>query len=142
MSDHNVTAGFYARMKRVRQKTGLSQKEMASELHIKHHCYAKYEQGLNLPSYKVLHRITQKYDVTLDWLVFNRGPENYSTSRNTAAEKERLQKQVKEQQQAIGDLDELIAFMDENPMFKHKVLGYFYRYKAEKAGEKLPETEI
>lgn len=53
----------------LRQKAGLSQKQVASVLNIARSSYNNYEQGVCEPSIERLIKLADYYNVTLDYLV-------------------------------------------------------------------------
>ena len=53
----------------LRQKAGLSQKQVASVLNIAQSSYNNYEQGVCEPSIERLIKLADYYNVTLDYLV-------------------------------------------------------------------------
>ena len=60
---------FPTKMRRVREKTGLSQAKTAKKLQIPRSTLGKYELGQLQPSLETLARITMVYDVKADWLL-------------------------------------------------------------------------
>ena len=49
---------FGDRLRRVRKETGLTQKEVAEQLHLHRSTYTKYERDQSEPSLAVLYRLT------------------------------------------------------------------------------------
>ena len=49
---------FGDRLRRVRKETGLTQKEVAEQLHLHRSTYTKYERDQSVPSLAVLYRLT------------------------------------------------------------------------------------
>ena len=63
---------FSIRLIFLRKKAGLTQKEIASIIHIERSTYAYYETGKTTPSYKVVEALCNLYQVTADWLLFGK----------------------------------------------------------------------
>lgn len=57
------------RLKELRLKKGLNQKEIANELNIEYQNYNKYELNKNEPNIATLIKLANYYDVSLDFLV-------------------------------------------------------------------------
>ena len=56
------------KLKELRQKLGLSQKEFAEKLGIEYQNYNKYELGKNEPSIETMIKIPYDYGISLDYL--------------------------------------------------------------------------
>ncbi len=62
------------RLKKIRRKLGLTQKEFATSIEISEATLRRYESGQNFPDAEVLERIADKYGVNIHWLVTGKGP--------------------------------------------------------------------
>lgn len=67
MTDTNLTI-FAERLKELRQKCGLTQKEFADSLSITASALSAYENNSVNPSLLIAKKISEKYSVSLDWL--------------------------------------------------------------------------
>lgn len=100
------------RIKRLRQEKGWSQAQLASKLNTHPKQVSKYERGINLPSTEVLVRMTQIFNVSADYLIFE---ERSDKDQSSIADRELVQKlseidKLSEQDKAIvkGVLDTFI----------------------------------
>lgn len=100
------------RIKRLRQEKGWSQAQLANKLNTHPKQVPKYERGINLPSTEVLVRMTQIFNVSADFLIFE---ERNDTDQSSIADRELVQKlseidKLSEQNKAIvkGVLDTFI----------------------------------
>ena len=59
-----------SRIKALRNKHGFTQHEMAEKLGLEHNSYAKMESGSNIPSVKILMRISEIFNVSVDLILF------------------------------------------------------------------------
>lgn len=59
---------FHEQLRKLRQATGLSQKQFAEAIGFRKDLYNKYEQGVARPSYETLLRIADELGVSLDAL--------------------------------------------------------------------------
>lgn len=53
----------------LRQGEGLTQKEVAVQLHLERSCYTYYELGRSNPSYRSLLGLARLYGVTVEYLI-------------------------------------------------------------------------
>ncbi|UKS25059.1 helix-turn-helix domain-containing protein [Paenibacillus sp. HWE-109] len=60
---------LYKMLIRLREKTGLTQKDLATKLGIARTTYSGYENGAREPDLETLKRIADYFDVTLDYLL-------------------------------------------------------------------------
>jgi len=57
------------RIKALREKAGITQEQLANQLHIGYSHLSKIEVGTRTPSIDVLLELSDFFDVSLDWLV-------------------------------------------------------------------------
>lgn len=57
------------KLKKLREKNGLTQQEVADRLNIGQVSYARYENGTRMPNTEMLARLAQLYNVTSDYLL-------------------------------------------------------------------------
>lgn len=60
---------FSQRLKQSRQMRAFTQQQIADLLDITINSYQKYEQGTRSPSFDILIKIADLYDVSIDWLL-------------------------------------------------------------------------
>jgi transcriptional regulator with XRE-family HTH domain len=101
------------RIKRLRQEKGWSQAQLAKKLKTHPKQVSKYERGINLPSTEVLVRMTQIFNVSADFLIFE---DRNEKDQSSIADRELVQKlseidKLSEQDKAIvkGVLDTFIV---------------------------------
>lgn len=59
---------FSERLKELRKRKNLTQKELAEQIGIKRNSYSDWENGKTEPSYENLVMLADLFDVSLDWL--------------------------------------------------------------------------
>lgn len=64
---------FPSKLKRAREETGFSQRDVAKELHIDQSQIARYETGRTQPDIETLGRLADFYGVSTDWLIGTKG---------------------------------------------------------------------
>lgn len=65
--------GFASKLKKARQNTGFTQREIEKETGIKQSLIARYETGNLEPSIETLGILADFYGVSVDWLLGTRG---------------------------------------------------------------------
>ncbi|MCP5054979.1 MAG: helix-turn-helix transcriptional regulator [bacterium] len=88
-----VNVEIRARIKKLREIAGCNQRDMAARLGITASAYSKYELGLNFLSIEAMQRMSQKLDVSIDWLLFNKGS---MYNRDNDREIKELKKQMEQ----------------------------------------------
>ncbi|MBP1682518.1 MAG: transcriptional regulator, partial [Ignavibacteriaceae bacterium] len=66
---------FISRLKLVREKSGLTQKEIATKLNIPYTKYNHYETGRNQPDLETIIQISNFFGITCDYLLGHDTPE-------------------------------------------------------------------
>ena len=61
--------GFSQRVKCLRKRSGLTQRELADKLCLAHNTISQYEAGVNQPNMGILVRIAEAFGVTTDYLL-------------------------------------------------------------------------
>ncbi len=126
----NLMQGVGQRLRTLRKQLNFSVREMAGRLGIRNTSYYKNESGETVPSMLSLQRLHKDIGISMDWLLFNSGPMYYKT-------KEMEQKKLEEkkapglEELVPAEEKELLEHMGEDPVFRHRVLLYFYKYKKE-----------
>lgn len=149
-----------ARLKKLRKHLNCDMKQMASRLGIVTNTYYKNENGLSLPSLITLKRLADDFDLSMDWLLFGRGPMFFKEKaqkemelehamkelntqldlerKNHEAECKKKEEELKNQRQKATfiesrpDMKELLEHMEQDAIFYHKLMLYFQEYKIEK----------
>jgi transcriptional regulator with XRE-family HTH domain len=130
-----------ARLTKLREQLNYSREEMAAHCEVTESGLGKNERGDHLPQLDTLENLVKKFDASMDWLLFNKGPLFYK--EKTQEEKQQppeekppvQQKQPEEKfpglEQVMPDVKELLDYMAKDPLLKYEVLVYFYKYKKE-----------
>jgi transcriptional regulator with XRE-family HTH domain len=166
MGDKKDLKGIASRVTAIRREQKLTRPQMAEALKISYTAYTKYERALNLPSFKSQVILSEKFDISLDWLLLNKGLMHLSDIEKASRENQMLkqeqeklaelkkQEEIKKQKKELNkepvlspdavmvtapDIKELLRYMEDNPLFKHQLLTYFYRFKQGKPGDQEPE---
>lgn len=60
---------FPETLKELREKKGITQEQLASELHLSKNAVSHYEKGINSPNIQTLEKIADIFDVSVDYLI-------------------------------------------------------------------------
>jgi ribosome-binding protein aMBF1 (putative translation factor) len=60
---------FASRLKKARERTGLTQREVSKETHISQPAIAQYESGTREPNIEIIGTLAEFYGVSTDWLL-------------------------------------------------------------------------
>lgn len=141
----NTLNSVALRLKAIRQQTGFTPAQMAARLGITPGAYNKYERGKNFPFRNTLKRLAEDFNISMDWLFFNKGPMYYKEKGQREKElEEELKKLTAEFEEERKNLEklmqkktsspevkELLDYMEQSPVFYHKIMAYFREYQAE-----------
>jgi len=93
------------RLQQVRKRAGISREEMALRMGITTGAYIKNERGMNFPGLITLKRLARDFDISMDWLIFNKEPMHYKKKREREIE---LEQTVKELEQKVEELSQVV----------------------------------
>ncbi|MGD2085965.1 MAG: helix-turn-helix domain-containing protein [Candidatus Aminicenantes bacterium] len=140
------------KLRKIRQQAGLDRKEMAARLGITPGAYYKNEYGDALPSLRSMKYLADNYNISLDWLVFNKGPMLYEEKGKKERELEQevkrltaeLDQECKKREEELKkyrektafletkpEMQELLEYIEKVPIFYHKLMIFFQEYKTE-----------
>jgi transcriptional regulator with XRE-family HTH domain len=147
--------GIDSRLRAIRKERNLTPPQMAAELNIGSNSYNKYERGVYFPSLKTLDILSKKFDISMDWLIYNKGAMHFNTIEKALRENKQLKQGLEEASAREGasvqtgapdaeivtdpEIKELLRYLENNPLFKHQLLIYFHRHKQD--GQKTEEAE-
>ena|GEM_PF-3060904 len=67
--DNFIMKGFSERFKELREKTGMSQRELAKELNVSHAAIGRWESGARKPDAESLYKLSQYFEVSIEYLM-------------------------------------------------------------------------
>lgn len=139
------------RLKNVREQAGFNGREMASRLGLSAPGYNKNEQGSNFPGIDTLQALSEKFNISMDWFLFGKGPMNYkekgekekqleqrvkTLEHNLEGMVEESKKHEEALQERAGAIEmkpevrEVLDYMASHPVFYHELMLYFHRHKS------------
>jgi len=127
---------FGIRLRQLRETQDLTGKKMAEMLQIDRVALQRHEAGQWSPEYPVLLRLCDAFDVSMDWLLFNKGPMFYKQkeldAKSAAAEKNDCMKALKEEYR------ELLEYMEKFPVLRYELLLQFQKFLRDQQGPQNP----
>ncbi len=124
-----------SRLQKIRNHFGYTQGQMAAQLELSRTSYSKNEKGVHLIDITTAVYLHNKMDISLEWLLFNKGP---------------MFKAGKGQEQAAAkgpgtdpETGGMLKMMERIPFIRHAVIGFFQKFTLENDDliRKFEETE-
>ncbi|MCP5054447.1 MAG: helix-turn-helix transcriptional regulator [bacterium] len=94
-----------SRLKLLRKQLGYDQDQMGSRLGVTRSGYFKNENGRAFPGIDTMHRLKTDLDISMDWLIFGRGPMHYTEVQRMQEAETRagsLQKELEQAREKIS----------------------------------------
>jgi transcriptional regulator with XRE-family HTH domain len=114
------------RLKKIREKLSFSQDRMASFIETGRTNYSKYENGEVFPNYLALQKMCANQDVSLDWLICEKGSMFFKDKEDILQQVEaHAEKPIKD------EYLELFSKMEQIPLLYYEVMAYYQRFKLE-----------
>jgi transcriptional regulator with XRE-family HTH domain len=129
------------KLKKLRKLLNLSRKEMAARLGLTRSGYTRNENGDTFPGKSTLRRLSKDFDISMDWLFFDRGPMYFQEKLPEEKEppvkeqeeppREEEEKRTPRIEEVMPDVRELLDHMEQDPLLRYEMLLTFYKYKKE-----------
>ncbi len=114
------------RLREIRNRLNMSQEEFGQVLGLKRSSLGRHERDECFPTGKMLSILVNKYNISMDYLLCNRGSLFY---------KEREGKNIMDE-----EIKEMLGLMSKVPLIRHSVMSYYQRFKLE--NQDLIEKEL
>ncbi len=111
------------RMRKIRKALGYTQEHIVSFFDIGRANYSRIEKGEVLPNAGVLNTLRVEFNVSLDWLITG-GGKMFISALDSKGKGESI-----DFGEYAPEIRELLMYMENVPMVKHAVLGFFLEYK-------------
>ncbi len=112
--------------------------EMARKLGLSKSGYYKNENGITFPRLDTLDLLQRDFDISMDWLIFNKGPMHYGER----LPEKRYEKKFLNLEKVSSHVRELLEYMEREPLLQHEVLVHFYKYKERKTHPGSVSAEV
>jgi transcriptional regulator with XRE-family HTH domain len=136
----HITSGYGNRLKHVRTTLNYSPGQMASKLGIEITTYYKNESEATFPGFNTLNTLQKDYAISIDWLLFNKGPMYFSEKNYTTPAPSPLQRAISELETIIPDIKDLLEHMSHDEVLRYETMLNFYKYKNKTNPETLPQN--
>lgn len=104
---------FYDKLKQLRVENNFSQKSVAQKLNISNATLSQYESGVRQPSYDVLKKIADIYNVSIDYLLGRTNIKNYEEYNISTHIVNRIQQLSSEDLKVLNDFIDFLIFKSE-----------------------------
>jgi len=125
-------------MLKLRKHLNYSCGEMSRKLGLSKSGYYKNENGITFPRLDTLDLLQRDFDISMDWLIFNKGPMHYEERHP----EKRDEKEFLNLEKVSSHVRELLEYMERDPLLQHEVLVHFYKYKERKAHQAPVSEEV
>jgi len=109
------------RLKNVRKSKNLGIEAMGKALNVTGDIYYNYETGKTMVNLEALGALRERFDISMDWILFNRGPMSLS-------DREVLDNVLMEGGNIGEEMKSFLLLMNKDPVFKYQQLGNYYEY--------------
>ncbi|MCP5050213.1 MAG: helix-turn-helix transcriptional regulator, partial [bacterium] len=110
------TAKTADRFMEIRRRFGVSQGQMAIKLGLTRTTYTRYETGEILPGRLTLINLAKLYNISLDWLLLNKGPMLYKEKEEARVEQKKTDVVNKKQLEWVrNEAEEMLKYMAKYP---------------------------
>jgi transcriptional regulator with XRE-family HTH domain len=134
-----------AKLKKLRQHFDLTRLQMASRFKVTPSAYSKNESGLTFPGLPSLRALCLELDVSMDWLLFDKGPMIFEkkapppeTAKQPPVEKKAEEEPIPDKKAATPaakelapDVKELFEHMENIPLLHYQILAQFQQFKVD-----------
>jgi transcriptional regulator with XRE-family HTH domain len=138
-----LLAQIGTRIRKLREQFNLSQGVMARKFNLSNSGYFKNETGNTFPGVRTLYRLSTEHGISMDWLLFGKGPQYYKGKEKEVELELELEKKEEEKNAAIDmkpEVRELLDYMARIPLLYHEILVHFQNFRVEK--KELVETAM
>ena len=114
--------GLGSRLLKLRLHLQYSREKMARTLGVIPNTVSRYENDDVVPGLAPLFRLQKECDVSMDWLLFNKGPMFF-------LEKEpEIEEPTPPAPEPRPEIKELMTYMEQDPVFLYETMLSFHRY--------------
>ncbi|HLP58091.1 MAG TPA: helix-turn-helix transcriptional regulator [Candidatus Deferrimicrobium sp.] len=134
----NMRVNIGQRLRLLRNQYDYSLNEMAGKLGLSRSGYSKNENGLSLPKIETLQRLEKDFDISMNWLFFEKGPIHYKDSLVENG----LVKKALSLEKTTPEAADLFAYMEKDLLFRHEIMAFFYKYKNKSPDSQSQEPQM
>lgn len=132
------------RLNALRYEKRFNRDQMAAWMGTTHSGYYKNEKGQNLPGIASLSRLANEHDISMDWLLFGKGPRLFKEKSKVEHLANELEKTKHEKENAVPGfreslkpgLNDMLNTIDEEPGLYHSIMVFYHEYMDKQEKEK------
>ncbi|MCP5102101.1 MAG: helix-turn-helix transcriptional regulator, partial [bacterium] len=97
--------------------------------------YSRYEKAETAPQITTLYKLGKNYNVSLDWLILNKGPMYYKEKEIEIEKKNQKPKpkpDAETLQTITEEYDELKTLMERIPLLRYEIMSLLYKFKEDR----------
>jgi transcriptional regulator with XRE-family HTH domain len=133
MDRKNLLIEIGIKLRQARQSLHFTMSQLADNVGNDRTGYSRYEKGKVSPKLVTLYKLGEMYDISLDWLIRNKGPMFYKEKEIKEPEKIIVEIPAPSQKPTVdslpADTRELLDHMEKIPLLRHEVLAFFLKFK-------------
>jgi len=123
------------KLKKIREALKYSGPKMASRFGVARSSYLRNENGETCPDIQSMRILGNTFDVSLDWLICDKGPMYYHEKEQKQVEKEEEKTEQKPSPETLDtvpeEIRELLEHMKRIPLLRYQILASFHKFKDE-----------
>jgi len=127
------------RLKKIKQVHRYDANTMAAKLGVTTNTYRRNENSNSMPDAYSLYYLSKTLNISLDWLISERGPMYFTEIKPGKEEELNVEKKGSPNpytlppvlQNLEDDLRELFDTMQQSPQLRYEILAHFHKYKKE-----------
>jgi len=135
MSRKDLLKDIGYRLKKIREALNNSGPQMASEFGVMRSSYLRNETGKTCPGIITMQILGNRFNISLDWLICEKGPMYYREKEKKQQELSKTVLEVKPAPETLdslpGDIRELLEHMKRIPLLRYETLASFHKFKEE-----------
>ncbi len=129
--------GLGQRLVKLRNTLNISRVGMAKKLDRSRTTYFRNEDGVCFPEFSVLFELSEKFDVSIDWLLCNRGPMFYKQKESEQIPPPDPMENHDCMDSLKDEYRELITYMEKLPVLRYEILLNFRKYLEENSPRQI-----
>ncbi len=136
MSMNDLAKDIGIKLRKIRKTLKIPNSQMAYRLGVGRGTYNRNEEGKNMPCVATLIKLAHGWNISLQWLLLNKGPMYYREGPPVEEIKEEKPPEphpaIKRLESLGDESEELLEHMDRIPLLRHKVMVLFHTFKEDR----------
>ncbi len=129
MDKKTLLRNISEKLRGIRGSLKLERFQMADRIGAYRTSYYRYEIGVTFPQLISFYRLGLTDDISMDWLILDRGPMHYKDKELPIQAKPEPPRETVPPIALERDVKELLEHMEQSPLLRHEILLMFYKFK-------------